>query len=159
MALQVSNGFKALILGPRSFESIFAGGAIAVYSGARPDTADDPIPVGAVLLGHITTNGLPWSALSQANGLTYARQGPFVTKPIGVPWAITPTGSGLATWFRVLSNTPDNGSLSFDLARIDGDISPSNPDAEMRLLNPVLQVGVVKTLDHFLYTIPPVVGL
>lgn len=159
MTLQVSNGFKAAILGPQSFESIFTGGAIAIYSGDRPDTADDPIPVGAVLLGHITTNGLPWSALSQANGLAWARQGPFVTKPVGVPWAITPVASGLATWFRILSNTPDNGSLSFDLSRIDGDVSASNPDAQMRLLNPVLQVGVGTALNHFLYTIPPVVGL
>jgi len=159
MTLQVSNGFKAAILGPQSFESIFNGGAIAIYTGERPDMADDPIPAGAFLLGYVTLNGASWSALSQANGLTYARQGPFVTKPVGVPWAITPVASGLATWFRVLSNVPDNGSLSFDLPRIDGTVSSSSPVAEMRLLNPVLQVGVAKTLDHFLYTIPPVVGL
>lgn len=159
MTLQVSNGFKALILGPRSFESIFNGGAIAIYTGDRPDTADDQVPGGAVLLGHVTLNALPWSALSQANGLTYARQGPFVSKPVGPTWAINPVAPGLATWFRVLGNLPDDGSLSFDLPRIDGDVSVSNPAAEMRLLNPVLQVGVVKRIDHFVYSIPPVVGL
>jgi hypothetical protein len=154
--LQVSTGFKQRILGPESFDQIFNGGAIAIYSGQRPDTADDPAT--GQLLGHFTTNGGAWGAGNLNNGLTWGRQGPFVIKPVTEIWRINPIATSQATWFRILGPQNDIGSLSFVLPRIDGDISSVPQAAEMRLLNPVLQVGTTRSLDYFVFTIPPVVG-
>lgn len=155
--LQVSTGFKTSILGPYSFEAIFNGGCIEIYSGGRPDRADDPA-VGT-LLGRFTRNGGLWTPGNTTNGLQWVRSGPSVFKPFEDIWAVNPAATGVATWFRIVTASPGDNVYSVTAPRIDGDISSAPLVAEMRLLNPVLTIGTVTTLDHFLYTIPPIDGV
>lgn len=154
--LQVSTGFKARILGPSSFESIFNGGCIEVRTGGRPSTADEP--AGGILLGRFTRNGGAWSTSNTANGLTWQRIGALILKPEDQVWAINPIATSQATWFRIVGPLTDANQLSTTLPRIDGDISPIPQAAEMRLVNPILQVGIQRTLDQFVYTLPPIPG-
>jgi hypothetical protein len=154
--LQVSTGFKSRILGPASFESIFNGGCIEIRSGGRPEFADDA--AGGVLLGRFTVNGAAWSTSNTTNGINWFRVDSFVYKPEDEVWAINPIATGLATWFRIVGPRTDSGGFSVTAPRIDGDISSVPQAAEMRLVNAVLQVGVLKTLDQFVYTIPPIPG-
>ena len=155
MTLQVSTGYTARILGPISFEDIFNGGAIAIYTGEQPESANEA-PTGT-LLGYVSANGAPWTPGSAANGLSFVRSGQWAGKNPAQAWAITPGVAGTAGWFRLL--TPgDAGGFSFDLPRIDGAISADGLNAELRLLNPVLAIGVAKSIDEFLYTIPPIAG-
>lgn len=159
MALQVSNGFKSLILGPNSFESIFNGGVISVYTGTRPNFAEDPIPPLAPLLGRFTLNGLPWQNGLPTNGLIWVRDGSQVLKSPNALWQMTPVANGLATWFRITGPQFDDGDLNFDAPRIDGTISPESAlGTDMRLLNPVIAVGQPVRLDYFLFTLPPITG-
>lgn len=158
MALQVSTGFKTGILGPNSWKDLFDGGAIALYSGPQPLIADDPAPDNATLLGYITLGGLPWASGTPANGLVWMQAGPQILKPDASSWVVSPVANGLATWFRILGRAYDPGTLSFDAPRIDGRVS-ALAGSEMRLLNPVLEVGNAKALDYFLYTLPPLTGI
>lgn len=155
MTLQVSTGFTSRILGPIAFETIFNGGAIAIYTGEQPEDANQA-PTGT-LLGYVSAGGAAWTPDSSLNGLSFVRAGQWAGKNPAQAWAITPAAAGTAGWFRLL--TPgDNGGASFDLPRIDGAISADGLNAELRLLNPVLQLGVAKSIDEFLYTIPPIAG-
>lgn len=156
MTLQVSTGFKSRILGPHSFESIFNGGAIAIYTGAQPANADGAAT--GTLLGYFTDSGLTWNAGSTLNGLTWHRTDAFAYKPMAQTWACTPVAAGLGGWFRILPVAGDVPALSLTLPRIDGAIGASGSDIQLRLLNPTFAVGVVKYIEQLSYTIPPLPG-
>lgn len=156
MPLQVSTEFKRRILGPESFGQIFNGGAIAIYSGTQPDTADDA--VAGTLLGYVTNNGEAWNAGSVVNGLQYSQAGAFWNKSPGQVWRISPVADGTAGWFRVLPVAPDAGDASLLHARIDGTINASGVNAQMRLLNTSLVIGSLVEINDFWYSILPIIG-
>lgn len=157
MALQVSSGFKGLILGPHAFEDIFLNGSIGVFTGPQPDTADDAAR--GTLLGRITMNGVAWSPGASAGGLQFLRNGPFVTNLPGDDWLLVPSAAGTAGWWRLVSNDEDGLGASFSLPRLDGAISNVSGTPEMVLQNTALQVGTAVRLDSFFYSIPPIVGI
>jgi hypothetical protein len=156
MTLQLSPGFVRRILGPESFAGIFYGGAIGVYTGSQPAAAR--LPATGTLLGYITLGGATWVPGSATNGLEYDLLDTYVTKPLAANWAITPIAAGTAGWFRVYPAGADSNLESTTLPRIDGSISATGVGAQMRIINPVLAVGVPVPIDAFWYTIPPLYG-
>lgn len=146
--LLVSTGFKSAILGPQSFEQLFNGGSIHVYSGARPSSADLAAPE-ASRLGVILR--------TDQSGLQFFRNGPFVVIPLGDWWQMQITGTGTATWFRLLSPT-DSGLSSTTDPRVDGDIGTATAPSDMALLSTSLAAGTAVSIDSFLFTIPPILG-
>lgn len=156
MPLQVSTEFKRRILGPSSFGDIFNGGAIAIYTGAQPATADDAAT--GTLLGYVTAAGAAWTPGSATNGLQYVQSGAFWLKSPGQIWRVTPIANGVAGWFRVLPTGIDPGALSYNYPRIDGTISADGEGAQMRLLNPTLVTGEAVEIGDFWYSILPLIG-
>ena len=159
MALQVSTGFKAAILGPAAFEDLFDGGVIHVYSGPQPATADDA-PTGT-LLGTISMSGAAWTPGAPAGGLRFLRNGPFVSNVPGDSWLLVPKASGSVGWWRLVSNGEDGSGVSYELPRIDGAIGAqgANGAFEMVLKNVALTAGTAVRIQSFFYSIPPVVGI
>lgn len=156
MSLQFSTEFKRRILGPESFGQIMGGGAIALYTGAPPASAD-LAPTGT-LLGYVTNGALPWAAGSALNGLEYVPAGAYWLKSPGQIWQCEPIASGVAGWFRILPTAIDPGDTSILYPRIDGLINASGIGAQMRLLNPSLVVGDIVEINDFWYTILPING-
>ena len=148
--LQVSTKYKEQILGPHSFESIFNGGRILVFSGPQPATAD--YPEQGVLLAQVTTSGLAWFPNGAGGaGLHFTRAGAYVTKDEAQDWRLVVSTGGVAGWFRLVGASADDGELSYSAPRIDGAIG-----AEMILDNTTLTVGQNVPLQSWIYTIPPV---
>ena len=144
--LTTSTGFKTQIIGPQSFEQIFNGGSIHVYSGTRFSSADAAAP---------ETNRLGVIGLIGFNGnLSFARNGPYVTIPAAQWWQLMVEASGAAAWFRLLTAT-DSGEASPTDARIDGDIGTSVAPAEMVLTNTTLTAGTAVPINSFVFTFTP----
>lgn len=118
MAVRTSTGFEALILGARSFDSIFQDGCIEVRTGLQPATADDA-PTG-VLVARITRDGAAWTPGVGAGGLRFQRAGRFVTNNPAQQWVLKGLATGAAGWFRLLPNAADPQAYSLEAPRIDG---------------------------------------
>lgn len=154
MALLLSTGFKAGILGPSSFEALMNGGAIALFGGSQPATPD-AAATGA-FFGYVTAAAGAWSPSSPSAGLNWVRAGAFASKDPGQEWAINPILDGVPTWFRILSPFDDPTQYSITAPRIDGAVGNIASLAELKLFNPVLSIGEVIVIDNFFYTIPPI---
>lgn len=154
MSVNVSTGFRARILGPHSFESIFNGGCIEVRSGTQPDHAD-MAPTGT-LLARITLNGATWTEGSSVNGLTFNRTGHRVTNPLAPPWVLDGIATGTARWFRVRGIT-DAGLLSTTLPRIDGSIGLPEEDGDYQMRLPILTLSAstATPITSWWFVFPP----
>lgn len=152
MTLRVSTKFKALILGPTAFETIFNGGCILVYSGAQPASADAAAT--GTLLARITANGLPWSAGGSDGGLSFERSNGVVRKLAAQPWTLTAIATGTAGWFRMVGPLEDTGGQSYAAPRLDGVVGNTSL-AQLVLQNTALTSGDTRDIPQFLYSIPP----
>lgn len=156
MSLQVSEGFKEAILGPRSFAQIFAGGAILVYSGLQPETANHAAT--GTLLAKITANGGEWAPGSPVNGLLFQQVGVWIRKEPTQLWQLTGAAAGVAGWFRLVENAGSGTGASHSHCRIDGRVSAVPDNDALRLSSVAINVGLTLTIDHFYYTLPPIIG-
>jgi hypothetical protein len=160
--MEVSTGFKDLLLGPHAFVDIFNGGAIKIYANAQPahpDLTDE----GATVVATITANGGTWNFGNPLNnGLKFSKPpGPYVYKDPAQTWICTPTINLVAAWFRLYSPDPaESGGSSLTLARIDGTIQEltSMVAADMFMDDTDLMVGTSFVVNYFLYTILPILG-
>jgi len=155
--LQVSSGFKSKILGRQAFEDIFNGGAILIFSGTRPGTADDAYPDAPVAM--ITQRGLPWTAIAGVNGINFKTYGPYVELDVGRQAQMTIFSAASARWFRLLAPN-DSNNPSFTECRIDGDIGLKGSGSPQELQLDSLDIDPNTTIpfNSFLYTIPPLLG-
>lgn len=152
MTLQVSNGFKTLILGPTAFETIFNGGLIRVFSGMQPASASAAET--GTYLGTITSNGYLPSMLPAA-GLSYLRDGPYIGNSPAQTWLLNVEFAGTAGWFRAIGPAPDDGGVSYTLPRFDGGIAVDN-SKELQLPSLTLATGEIVGPIQLFYTIPPI---
>jgi hypothetical protein len=150
MTLLASTGHKAGILGPSAFEDLYDGGAIRVYSGAGPGSADAPAT--GTLLGTVTEQ-------PGGSGLTFERDGPYVSKFLATLWTLLVSNTGTVGWFRVTGPGDDGTSASTSLPRFDGTVGlVGNPTADLILPTLSLVNGQTYGIDSFLFTIPPIPG-
>lgn len=155
MTTRTSTGFVAKILGPSAFEDIFKYGAINVYTGTQPDTADDPAR--GALIARITSDGGPWSHDSSAHGLRFERTGRFAMNASDQIWRLAGLASGQAGWWRLVANASDTGMYSVTLPRIDGAVGLEADNSDIQLVLPTLSlaVGVQIAITQWYYAIPP----
>jgi hypothetical protein len=156
MSLQCSEGFKKALLGPASFAQIFRYGAIHIYSGAQPATANDAAT--GTLLGTVTVNGGSWAPGSILNGLLFQQAGVWVRGDPTQTWVLKGSNTGIAGWFRLVENASSGSGADFDHCRIDGAISVTPGAAEMRLSTLSIDPSTSVVIDHLFYTIPPILG-
>jgi hypothetical protein len=121
MAVRCSTEFRRRILGSSSFESIFNGGRIDLYSSAQPASADDAI------------TGVLVASINPVGGVQFARSGVYAGNDS--PWVLEGAAVGDAGWGRLVGPGTDAGGASLVLPRIDfavgaeGDVG----DFQMRL--------------------------
>lgn len=161
MALNMSTGFVAGILGPSSFDQIFHDGAIEIRSGAQPATAD--AAASGHLLGRITNNGGAWVPGVPANGIRWIRSGRYAFASPSQAWALMGLASGTAGWFRMVANQYDDGGDSTLAPRIDGAIgllqeldAPAAGDAQLYLPSLLITPGAALQIGESVwFTFPP----
>lgn len=148
MALKCSTKLKNAML--EAIRTQLATGAIYVYSGSQPATAD-AAPTGT-LLGIATVGAGSWTAVSNlTNGLDFAAAASGVmTKSVSETWQFVGIADGTAGWFRHVGGAAAD-SLAADSSatypRIDGRISTSG--AEMILSNLSVVTGATTTIDSY----------
>lgn len=145
MAVVCSTGFRRMLLGPASFESIFNGGQIRVYSDLQPVNADAPAT--GVLLGTVTASG----------GLKFVRTDHYAANDPMQSWVLNGSGSGIAGWGRLVAAGADDGS-STTLPRIDfaiglDDGSPG--DFQMRLPSIAISPSTSIVVASWWFLLPP----
>lgn len=146
MATLCSTGFRRLILGPASFESIFNGGKIEIYAGTQPDSADG---YAGYVLAEITAAG----------GLRFQRSSHYACNEDGQDWTLNGTLTGTATWGRLLPAQADDGDISTTAPRIDfavglDDDSPG--DYQMRLPTTAIVPGTTIVVASWWFVLPPI---
>lgn len=155
--LSVSNGFKVRILGSEGFVDIFDRGAIFLYEGARPATADEPAPVPVAI---VTEDGNEWEPPNIGFGLRFAQLGPYIIKA-NTTWKLRAlaTTAGV-TWARLVGPEVDTGVLNYELPRIDFDVGLTGvPNGEELLLpKTAFTLGESLIIGDFNYTFLPIVS-
>lgn len=156
MSTICSTGFRTKILGTFTFESLFTGGAIEIYSGPQPENAD-MAPTG-VLLARVTHDSRPWTPGAPANGLTFQRLGPGVTIGAGQPWGLLGLAAGTAGWCRLRSMT-DPGGTSVTHPRIDGVVGLRDDfgDFQLRFGSTAIVPDLTYPITSWWFLFPPIV--
>lgn len=139
MATLCSTRFRSLILGPSSFESIFNGGKIQVFSGLQPESADAE-PTG-LLLGEITASG----------GLQFARADHYATNKPTQRWVLGGLNTGIAGWARLQRAVQDNARIDFAIGPDDGSMG----DYQMRLPVTTLTPATSIVVSAWWFLLPP----
>lgn len=145
MATLCSTGFRRLILGPASFESIFNGGHINVYSGAQPDAADAAAT--GTLLAQIDASG----------GLQFARNDNYAMNDPAQTWTLAGSTTGTAGWGRLVAPGPDTGASTV-LPRIDFAIGLDGGDpGDFQMLLPTLAITPSSSIvvSSWWFLLPP----
>lgn len=132
--------------------TMFAKGAIYLYTGPQPASADAAVG-SATLLGIVTHNAVTFVPGGAADGLN------FDTPVLGVlniksteSWKSVCTAAGTMGWFRMVGNAVDSFGASTTLCRIDGSIATSGADLNLPSL--VTAVGTPISITTFQITLP-----
>lgn len=156
MAVNVSTGYAAAILGPQSFDQIFRYGCIEVYSGEQPDSAD--LAATGTLLARITRDGGAWEPGDPENGVEFSRTGRYALKPAGHTWALVGIADGVAGWARLRANAPETPGENVVAPRIDGLVGLEGDVADIQLFLPSLNISgaTLIPITHWWYAVPPI---
>lgn len=151
--VNLSTGLRAAMLGDIGLAQALEFGAINLYTGTQPATADDAVPPGVVLVGQITKDGGAWVAGSTANGLTLVGTStvPYVDKESG-DWEGAAIAEGTIGWGRFVGNPTDAGAASVSLPRMDMSVGVAGANLNLANINCV--VGTPLVITSFRYTLP-----
>lgn len=150
--LQVSLGLRNLFL--NQTRDALALGAIYVYTGAQPDTAELP-PTGD-LVAIISNNGGAYNATTGANGLRIINSGSgFLVPDPSQTWVMRGVAAGVAGWARFVAKN-DTAAYSTSQPRIDCGVN--SDDTGLFFSDPNIAVGVQRVVDYWIYGIPPFAG-
>ena len=143
MTLQVSTGLRNKMLDTGSLKASIALGAIKIYTGAPPATADAAVT--GTLLSTITV-----SAGATGLSLGTAASG-SIPKAVEV-WSGVNAASGTAGYFRYVVLATDDGTLSTTQPRLQGTCGTSGADLNMSSVN--LTAAATQTVDAGSITLP-----
>lgn len=150
--LQVSLGLRNAFL--EQAKTAFALGAIYVYTGAQPDSAELP-PTGD-LVAVISNNGGVYNATTGANGLCVINSGSGYLIPDPTQaWVLRGASAGVAGWARFVAKN-DTAAYSTSQPRIDCGVNLD--DTGLFLSDPNITVGTQRVVDYWIYGIPPFTG-
>lgn len=151
MALNFSTGVRQGMANATGLKTMFAKGALYLYSGPQPATADAAVT--GTLLGIVTHNDVTFVPGGAADGLN------FDTPVLGVlskaaaeNWRTTCDVAGTIGWARLVANAVDSFGSSTTLQRID--MSVATTGADLNLPSVVVIVGTPITIDVFAITLP-----
>ena len=121
--IRMSTGLRASLIWDSGFRSLMWRGAIEIYSGNQPASAD-LAPTGTKL-ARITENGSPWTPGQSLGGLQ-TTEGPNTTSLVhDGNWVLKGLANGTPGWWRFVWNNGDNDLNSVFYPRLDGNVSES----------------------------------
>lgn len=123
MAVKLSTGLAASMLGNYGLKAMMNYGWIAVYDGTQPISPD--MPSASNLLGRVTTGGNPVIVGSTSGGALRLTQDESGTILKSGTWTLTGEENGTAIWWRWWWNAYDDGSYSMYYPRLDGLVGES----------------------------------
>jgi hypothetical protein len=145
MALQTSTGLRNKILDTSPLRAVLNLGAIKLYAGPVPATADAALG-SATLLTTVSNN-------STTTGLTFAAAAAaaVLSKASAEVWSGLNVAGGVASFYRHVAPA-DTGTLSTTEARIQGTCATAG--ADMNLTNTTLAQGATHTVDFYQVNLP-----
>lgn len=151
MTLRFSTGLRDNMLGGTGLADALAYGAINIYSGPQPASADSA--VSGTLLMTISSSGATFTPGATAAGLLFgAPSAGVVGKASAQTWSGAGLTAGTAGWFRFVGNATDAGSGSTALPRIDGSVATSGGDLNM--VSTTIAVSTPEVITVFSITLP-----
>lgn len=151
MTIKLSTGLRNNLAGPLGFGATFDKGAIYIYSGPQPLSADSAVT--GTLLGVVSVDAGTFTPGSPANGLSFETPTGGAVSKSAANWKFTGLAAGTAGWFRLVGNPIDNGAASATLPRMDGSVGTPGA-ADMGLSNIAVALGSPSTVDVFQFTVP-----
>jgi len=151
--VNLSTGLRAAMLGNIGLAQALEYGAIHLYTGTQPATADDAVPPGVVRIGTITKDGAAWVAGSTVGGVNVVGTSTlaYVDKE-SADWEAEAEAEGTIGWFRFVGNAADAGAASVSLPRMDGSVGVAGANLNLANINCV--VGTPLVITSFRYTLP-----
>lgn len=144
--LRFSTGLRNAILGDTGLKGALADGAIYIYTGAQPSSADNA-PTGT-LLGIVTVGAGAFTPGAPTNGLEFdAPANGVVSKAVAETWQFAGLVDGTAGWFRFKANAVDADGQSTTAVRMDGTCGRTSADLVMSTVSIVS--GATTTIDNF----------
>lgn len=151
MSLNFSTGVRQGMANTTGLKEMFAKGAVYMYSGPQPLTADAAVQ--GTLLCIVTASGVTFVPGGGANGLNFdAPVLGVLSKAAAETWTGTASAAGTIGWGRLVANAVDSFGSSTSLQRIDFSIATTG--ADMNLPSTTVIVGSPVTVDVFEITLP-----
>lgn len=152
--LKFSSGLLLAIMGTIGFAGAMQGGVVRIFSGPRPDSADDAIPGGATEIARITTEGRVFypGADTEGAGLQFSLGAGGVLRNGGV-WMLRGIATGTPSWFRMNWSGADANESSAYLPRVDGDVGMTE-FYDLVLPLESISPGQTQRLGEFIARIP-----
>jgi hypothetical protein len=134
-----------------SVSDLFRNGYLQVYgSAAQPSSADTAAP-GTLLITYTLSDGA-FEAGTETNGINFDEvSSGVVSKDASEDWQGTAVATGVAQYFRFMSNSSTPSGTGTDQIRFDGSVASSGADLNMPTS---ISSGTKYTIDTFTVTIP-----
>ncbi len=118
MPFNMSTGTRSSVLDKLRLD--FLNGAIALYDGVQPASADNPAT--GTLLGYVSKGGATFTPGDATNGIDLIADpsdAAALIKNTAETWRIVAIAAGTARYARYVTNAVDNNSDSTTLKRMD----------------------------------------
>lgn len=145
MATFVSSGLQKQMLNSGGFKEVMDGSEFRIYSGIRPESADNSI--GAAVLLCVVKNG--------ANGVSFDTETTpgVLLKPSAENWQGTNVASGTPSFYRLVKPN-DTGEFSTAAPRVQGDVGVVG--ADLNISSGSLVSGAPQSINYYAVTLLPV---
>lgn len=152
MAIKTSDGFEYHINVSGStldaFDTAGYGLLLKVYGGPVPSSPNDALGAATLLV--------VYSLEGAGSGLSleaHATDKRTLIKPSGATWQGTAVATGLATFYRLVRHSGDDGTASTTQQRIQGSVG-NRPTDDLYLSNPQITAGETRVLSAYALTRP-----
>jgi len=113
-----------------TFQEVFVGGIISIYSGRQPDSADDE-PSGFLLCE------------AEIPGFSVRKDGTYIPLRKTADIDLVGINTGTMEWFRIAGNKNTKGIF----ASLDGSIGSRHKDCDIEMTNQCIIVGEQITIE------------
>ena len=152
MAIKTSDGFERHVNTVGSTQSaldhVGNGALLKLYAGAVPASPNDALGAATLLLTYSLTGTGGGVHLAE-----HATDKRTLVMQTGELWQGTAVASGLATFYRLVRHTGDDGAASTTQQRVQG-VAGDSPLADLYLSNPQITSGETRVLSAYALTRP-----
>lgn len=152
--LKYSSAFLNGLATNLGFAEMMSGGVVRLFTGIRPNSANDAIPVGSIEVARLTTDGKTfYPGISNGAGLLFSAYNDGVLHGFGT-WTLNGIAPGTAAWFRWNYAGLDYNSAGSNFPRIDGDVGVVGGDKKDLMLETAsITIDTLANLEMFMFSL------